>query len=60
MVSLGALFALTLLASMAGFGGVLETGVAPTKAVAVVSMLLFFVTLYRVLGEPLPARSIDS
>ena len=60
MGSLAAFFALTLVASMAGFGGVLETGVAPTRAVAVVSMLLFFVTLYRVLGEPVPVRSIDS
>ena len=60
MTQLASLFALTLIASMAGFGGVLETAVAPSKAVAVVSLLLFFVMLYRVLGEPVPARSIDS
>jgi hypothetical protein len=60
MGQLAALFALTIFSSMAGFGGALEVGVAPTKALAVVSLLLFFVMLYRVLGEPVPSRSTDS
>ena len=60
MGQLAALFALTIFSSLAGFGGALEVGVAPTKALAVVSLLLFFVMLYRVLGEPVPSHSTDS
>ena len=50
-----------LTASMAGFGGMLETEhvVAPTKAAAVLLMVLFFVTLYRVLADVAPPRSAD-
>jgi hypothetical protein len=60
MGQLASLFALTIFSSMAGFGGALEVGVAPTKALAVVSLLLFFVALYRVLGTSVPMRSTDS
>jgi len=60
MTELAAYFGLTLIASMAGFGGALEIGAAPVKALAVTFLLLFFVTLYRVLGEPSPERSSDS
>jgi hypothetical protein len=60
MAQLAALFALTIFSSMAGFGGALEVGAAPTKALAVVSLLLFFVMLYRELAESVPARSTDS
>ena len=55
-----ACFAITLLASLMGFGGVLGTAVAITKALAVVSLLLFFVTLYRVLAETEPKPSAGS
>jgi uncharacterized membrane protein YtjA (UPF0391 family) len=55
-----ACFAITLVASLMGFGGVLGTAVAITKALAVVSLLLFFVTLYRVLAESEPPRSAGS
>jgi len=40
-------FAVTLVASLMGFGGVLGTAVALTKALAVVFLLLFFVSLYK-------------
>lgn len=55
-----ACFAITLLASLMGFGGMLDTAVAVTKALAVVSLLLFFVMLYRVLTETEPTRSAGS
>jgi uncharacterized membrane protein YtjA (UPF0391 family) len=59
-------FAMTLVASFAGFGGVMEGGLmgdaaAPTKALAVICLVLFLVSLYRVLNESAPApRSIES
>jgi uncharacterized membrane protein YtjA (UPF0391 family) len=40
-------FGLMLLASLAGFGGVLGTAVAATKALAVIFLLLFFASLFR-------------
>ena len=58
-----ALFGITLVSSLMGFGGVLDLGgvldtaVAITKALAVVSLLLFFVMLYRVLAESEPPQS---
>jgi uncharacterized membrane protein YtjA (UPF0391 family) len=45
------LFAITLTASLLGFGGVLPTAVAVTKALAVVCLILFLATLYRVLYD---------
>jgi hypothetical protein len=55
----GICFILMLTASMAGFGGMLETEqvVAPTKAAAVFFLLLFFVMLYRVLADVAPTPS---
>lgn len=53
-------FAITLIASLVGFGGLLGTAVAMIKALAVVFLLLFFVMLYRVLAEVDPAPSADS
>jgi len=55
-----ACFVITLFASLMGFGGVLGTAVAIIKALAVVSLLLFFVALYRVLAETEPPRSAGS
>lgn len=57
----GILFALTLMTSMAGFGGMIGTehAVAPTKAGAVFFLCLFFVALHRVLADAAPARSAD-
>jgi len=57
----GILFAMTLMTSMAGFGGMLDAGqaVAPTKAAAVLFLILFFVALYRVLADVGPAQSAD-
>jgi uncharacterized membrane protein YtjA (UPF0391 family) len=43
----GLLFGVTLLAAFMGFGGVLATGPEFAKAVAVVGLVLFFVSLYR-------------
>ena len=59
----GICFVLMLTASMAGFGGVLETEhvVQPSKALAVIFLVLFFVMLYRVLADVAPpAQPIDS
>ena len=55
----GIFFVLMLTASMAGFGGMLETEhvVAPSKAAAVLFLVLFFVTLYRVLADVAPTPS---
>jgi len=47
----GLCFAITLIASAAGFGGFLEAAPAASKAVAVVFLLLFF--LYAA-GDPPP------
>ena len=55
-----ACFLFTLVASLMGFGGVLGTAVAITKALAVVSLLLFFVMLHRVLADSEPPRSAGS
>jgi len=50
----GLCFAITLIASAAGFGGFLEAAPAASKAVAVVFLLLFFMSLFRLLaaGDP--------
>ncbi len=40
-------FAITLLASLMGFGGVIDSAVAFTKGIAVVSLVLFCATAYR-------------
>jgi uncharacterized membrane protein YtjA (UPF0391 family) len=53
-------FAITLIASLMGFGGFFEMAVEITKALAVVFLVLFFVTLYRVLWQSEPPRSADS
>jgi uncharacterized membrane protein YtjA (UPF0391 family) len=45
------LFAITIFASLVGFGGVLPTAVAVTKAWAVLCLLAFFVTLFRLLYD---------
>ena len=57
----GLCFALLLTTSMAGFGGRLEPEnvVVPTKAAAVVFLILFFVMLYRVLADVAPPHSAD-
>ena len=44
-------FFLTIVASLVGFGGLVETATAAVKASAVVFMLLFFVTLFRLLYQ---------
>jgi hypothetical protein len=54
-----ACFAITLLASFAGFGA-LGASIAIAKALAVASLLLFFVMLYRVLCAVEMRRSADS
>lgn len=53
-------FLITLLASLMGFGGLLGTAVAITKALAVVFLLLFFVSLFRLLYDTEPPRSAGS
>ena len=44
-------FVITLLASLMGFGGVLGTAVAVTKALAVLFLILFLAAVYRGLYE---------
>ena len=51
-------FAITLIASLMGFGGFFVTVVEITKALAVVFLVLFFVSLYRALWQE-PPRSVD-
>ena len=53
-------FATTLIASLMGFGGFFGTAVEITKALAVVFLVLFFVSLYRALWQAEPPRSADS
>ena len=53
-------FAITLIASLMGFGGFFGTVVEITKALAVVFLVLFFVSLYRALWQAEPPRSADS
>jgi len=55
-------FVLTLTASMAGFGGMLEDthAAAPAKAFAVGFLVLFFVLLYRFLADVAPPRSANT
>ena len=55
-----ACFAITLVASLVGFGGVVASIVAITKALAVIFLVLFFVGLFRLLYENEPTPSIDS
>ena len=47
----GISFAITLLAAMAGFGGVLPTAVAATKALSVIFMVVFFFALFQLLRD---------
>lgn len=44
-----ACFFITIIASLIGFGGLVETATAAVKALAVVFLLLFFVSLFRLL-----------
>ena len=44
-------FAITLLASLVGFGGIIDYAAAFTKGLAVVSLVLFCATAYRGLYE---------
>ena len=53
-------FAITLLASLCGFGGFVETFNAAVKALAVIFLVLFFVSLFRLLYDSEPPRSADS
>jgi uncharacterized membrane protein YtjA (UPF0391 family) len=54
-----ACFVITIVASLIGFGGMVETATAAVKALAVVFLLLFFVSLFRLLFETEPSRSAD-
>ena len=60
MLPAAACFAITLACSFIGFGGLVETAAAATKALAVLFLLLFFVSLFRLLYGAEPSRSIDS
>ena len=52
-------FAVMIAASFAGFGGLVET--AAVKALAVMALVLFFVSLFRLLSDTQPPRpSTDS
>jgi len=54
-------FAVMIAASFAGFGGLVETPAAAVKALAVMALILFFVSLFRLLSETQPPRpSTDS
>lgn len=58
MLQLGACFAIMIIASLVGFGAGLA--VAVTKALAVLFLVLFFVSLFRLLSEADPPRSAGS
>ena len=55
-----ACFFITIIASLIGFGGLFETFAAAVKALAVIFLVLFFVSLFRLLYETEPPRSADS
>ena len=53
-------FFITIVASLVGFGGLVETATAAVKATAVVFLVLFFVSLFRLLYVTEPRASVDS
>lgn len=53
-------FFITIIASLVGFGGLVETATAAVKATAVVFLVLFFVSLFRLLYETDARQSADS
>ena len=53
-------FFITIVASLVGFGGLVETATAAVKATAVVFLVLFFVTLFRLLYATDVRPSVDS
>jgi len=53
-------FFITIVASLVGFGGLVEAATAATKATAVVFLVLFFVSLFRLLYVTEPKPSTDS
>ena len=55
-----ACFLITIVASLVGFGGLVETFAAATKALAVIFLVLFFVSLFRLLYETEPRQSTDA
>jgi uncharacterized membrane protein YtjA (UPF0391 family) len=54
-----ACFFITIVASLIGFGGLVETAAAATKALAVIFLVLFFVSLFRLLYAAEPQGSGD-
>ena len=54
-----ACFAITLVASMLGFGRMIDVGTELTRGLAVVSLVLFCVTFCRLVydNDPLPSRN---
>ena len=54
-----ACFAVMIVASLVGFGGLVETATAAVKALAVISLLAFFASLFRLLYETEPTGSAD-
>ena len=53
-------FFITIVASLVGFGGLAETATAAVKATAVIFLVLFFVSLFRLLYLPDARQSADS
>jgi len=53
-------FAVMIAASFAGFGGLVETAGASVKALAVMALVLFFVSLFRLLADTQPKPSTES